>query len=559
MLVKSDLNGQDPRRDRMVARLLEDGRIDQNLLRRAMGVCERTGLPVEAALNQMGAIGDDALVDLYCEASGCARWSPEDEPSRFTRDDLPAAASFLQARRILPLRQDGHHLVVAVADPLDDEGLAGLAFASGAPLRILVARPADYRREAANLLEIGGENEIALDERKLSRDVQTVVDAGADSIAARLLTDVFEMAIARRASDIHFEPRRHDLRIRLRIDGQLLDHQLAAADLSAPLVSRLKVLAELDVGERRLPQDGRASFVIEGRPVDVRVSVLPAAFGETAVLRVLDRDGLVFDYPGLGFSPEQAAMLEAVSRVPHGLFLVTGPTGSGKTTTLYALLESLKDKPRKILSIEDPIEYHFRHVVQIQAAPQIGLGFATALRAFLRQDPDVILVGEIRDAETAEVAVQAALTGHLVLASLHANQALGVVPRLLDMGVEPYQLAAALRGALAQRLLRRLCADCAAPRPLSAVEATFAPGLHAVHEGRGCASCAHTGFKGRIAVAEGFLCDAPLSAAIANRADAGALEAHARRGGLRSLHEDALGKAGLGQTSLSDVMALGRT
>ncbi|PVM88820.1 secretion system protein E [Caulobacter endophyticus] len=542
----------------MIARLLHEERIDQNLLRRAAGVCERTGLPIEAALNQMGAISDETLVDLYCEASGCLRWSPQDEPGRFTAGDLPAAISFLQARRILPLRLDGEHLVVAAADPLDDEGLAGLAFSSGAPLRILVARPADYRREASNLFEADAEDEIALDERKLSKDVQAIADAGADSIAARILKDIVEMAVARRASDVHFEPRRHDLRIRLRIDGQLVEHQLAASDLSAPLVSRLKVLADLDVGERRLPQDGRASFVVEGRPVDVRVSVLPAAFGETAVLRILDRDGLVFDYPSLGFSPSQVALLESVAHSPHGLFLVTGPTGSGKTTTLYALLETLRQTPRKILSIEDPIEYHFRHVVQVQAAPQIGLSFASALRAFLRQDPDVILVGEIRDAETAEVAVQAALTGHLVLASLHANHALGVVPRLLDMGVEPYQLAAALRGAMAQRLVRRLCPDCAARRPLTAAEAAFAPSLHDVHEGSGCANCGHAGFKGRIAVAEGFVCDEGLAAAIAARVGSSELQAHAQRGGLGSLHADALEKVRLGQTSLRDVMALGR-
>jgi type II secretory ATPase GspE/PulE/Tfp pilus assembly ATPase PilB-like protein len=338
----------------------------------------------------------------------------------------------------------------------------------------------------------------------------------------------------------------------MRVDGQLLDHQDVSADFAASVVSRIKVLANLDLGERRLPQDGRASFVVAGRRIDVRVATLPSAFGEAATLRILDRSGVDFSFEGLGFSSAPRALLARMADVPHGLFLVTGPTGSGKTTTLYGLLDQMAGRKRKILSIEDPIEYHFDHVVQTQAAPQIGLTFASALRAFLRQDPDVILVGEIRDEETAQVAVQAALTGHLVLASLHANRALGVTPRLLDMGVEPYQLAAGLRGALAQRLVRRLCPACRAPRAATAAEQGFLARDEVkaarVFDPVGCPACDLRGFRGRLAVSEGFAVEPDLSAAIAARAPQETLERLAGLRGGNTLRADGCRKAAEGLT-----------
>jgi type II secretory ATPase GspE/PulE/Tfp pilus assembly ATPase PilB-like protein len=340
-----------------------------------------------------------------------------------------------------------------------------------------------------------------------------------------------------------------------------LDHQDVSADFAASVVSRIKVLANLDLGERRLPQDGRASFVVAGRRIDVRVATLPSAFGEAATLRILDRSGMDFSFAGLGFSPAPRALLARMADAPHGLFLVTGPTGSGKTTTLYGLLDQMAGQRRKILSIEDPIEYHFAHVVQTQAAPQIGLTFASALRAFLRQDPDVILVGEIRDEETAQVAVQAALTGHLVLASLHANRALGVLPRLLDMGVEPYQLAASLRGALAQRLVRRLCPACRAPRAPTLAEQAFLARDEVVaarvFEPVGCLACDLRGFRGRLAISEGFAVEPDLSAAIAAHAPQERLERLADLQGGNIMRADGCRKAAEGLTTVSEIMALG--
>jgi len=548
----------DGRREALLAWLLDEGVVDANLMARARSVAERTRQPVELSLNQLGAISDALLAEAYARVSGCRVWAPDAEPVDPHLDLGAASADFLRLHRLLPVRQAADRLVVAAVNPLDDQGLAGLAFATGADLEIRVARAGDYRDWAATAAD---PDVTPQDERRLLADVQAIADSSAESAGARLLASVFEAAVTRGASDIHFEPRRHDLRVRLRVDGQLLDHQDVSADFSPSVVSRIKVLANLDLGERRLPQDGRASFVVAGRRIDVRVATLPSAFGEAATLRLLDRAGMDFSFAGLGFAPERRDLLASMAAAPHGLFLVTGPTGSGKTTTLYGLLDQMADQNRKILSIEDPIEYHFAHVVQTQAAPQIGLTFASALRAFLRQDPDVILVGEIRDEETAQVAIQAALTGHLVLASLHANRALGVIPRLLDMGVEPYQLAAGLRGALAQRLVRKLCPACRAPRAPTLAEQSFLArdGVETqrVFEPVGCPACDLRGFRGRLAVSEGFAIEAALSAAIAAGAPQDTLEALAGLGGDNTMHADGGRKAREGLTSVSEVMALG--
>ena len=547
------------RRAAVVDALLEAGLVDIGALARARSVAGRLGQPVEQTLNQMGVVSDEDVAKAYAEVCGCRRWDPRSQPPSLRPGDLSVTIDYLRQKRLLPVAKTETRLAVAACDPLDDEALAALVFASGLTIDILVALPQDWRR---GFEEIYGAPELvaAQDERKFDRDLQFVADSGSESESARLLTSVFEMAQARGASDIHFEPRRHDLCIRLRIDGQLTELQRVSVDLAAPMVSRFKVLSNLDLGERRLPQDGRSTFVVAGRPIDVRVSTLPSAFGETAVLRLLDRSVAGFDFAALGFPPRLVTLLGRVASAPHGIFLVSGPTGSGKTTTLYALLNSMADARKKILSIEDPIEYHFDHVVQTQAAPGIGLTFATALRSFLRQDPDVILVGEIRDAETAQVAVQAAMTGHLVLASLHANDALGVVPRLLNMGVEPYQLAAALLGSVAHRLVRKLCPTCWVERDLTSVESAFlssvaAPAVKRTFMAAGCKECCGSGFRGGAGIAEGFLGDAPLSAAVAQNATSDQLAALARRQGLVPMVDDGCAKAGQGTTTLSEIMA----
>jgi len=544
------------RRQRLVEALQDRGLVEAGAMTRAAQVAVRTGQPVEQVLNQLGALSDDDLAKAYVEASDCPLWDSRTEPVLLDAKDLKVSVEYLRRHRVIPLRREGAALVCAVCDPLDDQALSGLKFALGGEIDIRVARPGDWSRAFSAGFETAASGVVQRDDRRLEREVDQVADSGGDGAGARLVASVFEAAIDAGASDIHFEPRRHDLRIRLRIDGRLVEHRIASADLAAAAVSRIKVIANLNLGERRIPQDGRTSFVVRGRSVDVRVATSPSVFGEAAVLRILDRAAVQLDLERLGLGEEVVATLRQAVRSPHGLFLITGPTGSGKTTTLYALLQSFADSPRKILSVEDPVEYFFDHVSQTQIAPAAGLTFASALRSFLRQDPDVILVGEIRDPETAAVAVQAAMTGHFVLASVHANDAVAAIPRLLDMGVEPYQLAAAFRGAAAQRLVRRLCLSCRTPRRADAADQRLArslgvPAPARVFEGAGCDQCGGSGFRGRTAIAEAFLANETLLRGIAERSP---LQSLAQIASVTTMIEDGHAKALTGETTLEEVL-----
>lgn len=547
-------------REAVLDHLRDRGRIDEAALGRAELVASRTHQPIEQVLNQLGALSDDDLTDAYAHVSGCAVWAPHDLPPSLNRFDLGVPEDFLRRARILPLNRDAKTLVCAVADPLDEQALASLVFAVGGNVRALVARPADLTRAFDAEMGSPAVQAAAPDERRLARELDQVADSGGAGAGARLVAGAFEAAVAAGASDIHFEPRRHDFRIRLRIDGQLIDHRIVSADLAPPAVSRIKVIANLNLGERRLPQDGRTTFVVQGRSIDVRVATAPTVFGESAVLRLLDRANLQLDIDALGFGPRDADVLHRASRSPHGLFLMTGPTGSGKTTTLYALLQTFAGSSRKVLSVEDPVEYHFDHVAQTQVAPNIGLTFASTLRSFLRQDPDVILVGEIRDPETASVALQAAMTGHFVLASVHANEAMGVAPRLLDMGIEPYQLAAALRGAAAQRLVRKLCPACLTTTSTTDHQRRFAaeagvalPDTMAAPVG--CATCKGLGFRGRIAMGEAFLATEAILRGVTERRPASELVALAAGDGFTTMAQDGCAKAIAGITTVDEVMA----
>jgi type II secretory ATPase GspE/PulE/Tfp pilus assembly ATPase PilB-like protein len=547
-------------RSRLIEDLIERGLVETAAIARAELVAVRTRQPVEQVLNQLGVLSDEDLTHAYAQAAGCDIWEPRLQPASVEIAGLGVTADFLRRARLLPLDATGSALVCAACDPLDDEALAGLVFAAGRPVSVLAARPAEWRRAFDE--RYGAETTApsqALDERRLAREIDQVSDGAVEGGGARLVAEAFEEAIALGASDIHFEPRRHDLCVRLRVDGRMIDYRVVAADLAAPAVSRIKVIANLNLGERRLPQDGRTSFVIGGKSVDVRVATAPTVFGESAVLRILDRSAVPLELGGLGLAENVTEVLRRAGRTPHGIFLVTGPTGSGKTTTLYALLETFTGSPKKVLSVEDPVEYHFEHVSQTQVAPQLGLTFAAALRSFLRQDPDVILVGEIRDPETAAVAIQAAMTGHLVLASIHANDALAVLPRLLDMGVEPYQLAAAFRGAVAQRLVRRLCAHCRQAAALTEAELAFVADQNLaapmrVFHARGCSACKGVGFRGRVPIAEAFLTNDALLRAVADRQSAAEIGRLARQLGLASMAADGLDKAIRGETTLEEVM-----
>lgn len=547
------------RRQAVLSRLRDEGLVDDSAIARAELVAGRTGQPVEQVLNQLGSLSDDDLVETYAHVCGCGVWEPALKPAEVDAASVGASADFLRRTRMLPVAVNGKTLVCAACDPLDDEALAGLVFATGLDISILASRPGDWQRAFDRAFSAPTPTRATPDERKLAREIDLVSDRSSEGAGARLVAAAFEAAIAAKASDIHFEPTRNDLRIRLRVDGRLIDHQVVSADLAAPAVSRVKVIANLNLGERRLPQDGRTTFVVQGKQVDVRVATSPTVFGESAVLRILDRSAVPLDLTALGLSDHVTTVLRRAAKAAHGLFLVTGPTGSGKTTTLYALLETFRGSGKKVLSVEDPVEYHFEHVSQTQVATQVGLTFAAALRSFLRQDPDVILVGEIRDPETAAVAVQAAMTGHLVLASVHANDALAVLPRLRDIGVEPYQIAAGFRGAVAQRLVRRLCPRCATTEAPTEAENLFAaalgrePPLSLAHP-VGCVSCKSTGFRGRIPIGEAFLASDDLLRALAERAPAEAVTEISRHAGLVTMAADGYDKALAGLTTIEEVV-----
>lgn len=546
-------------RSAVIAHLLATGRISREAVGRAEAVADRTTQPVERVLNQLGQLSDDDLAAAYAEVTGLALWDPSVAPD-VDPLDLGLGPEFLRRVRVVPLRLDGERLLVAAVDPFDDEMRAGLSFATGRDIAFCIARPADWRR----VVDTGGDDIRAdgfLDERRVERDLAFVEDLGAEGQAVELVTQAFAAAVERGASDIHFEPRRNDLKVRLRVDGRLTDFATVSADLTGPCVSRIKVLSHLNVGERRLPQDGRASFINAGRAVDIRVATSPTVFGESATLRLLDRASAPQDIAALALPDGIRALLDKVLHTPHGLFLVTGPTGSGKTTTLYALLNAFQGSGKKILSVEDPVERHFEHVSQTQVQAGIGLTFAACLRSFLRHDPDVILVGEIRDSETAAVAVQAAMTGHLVLASVHANTALAAVPRLIDMGIAPYQLTAALKGVMAQRLVRRLCPHCRIEAPagpsFTAFAARFGTSARTEPRAVGCARCRGQGFSGRIALAEGLWADDDFLAIVGRGGAMDALTKHARSRGFVAMPEAGLHQVVAGQTTFEEVQSLG--
>jgi type II secretion system protein E len=374
----------------------------------------------------------------------------------------------------------------------------------------------------------------------------------------RLVNLLIDGALAADASDIHIEPFEDTLRVRYRIDGLLFDQEAPPRRLQAALTSRIKIMAEMNIAERRLPQDGRIRVTGQGgRRVDIRVSTVPTIHGESIVMRLLDRSSVFLPFDRLGFAPATAAAFEALIHRPHGILLVTGPTGSGKTTTLYAALDKINRPDLKILTVEDPVEYQLKGVNQIPVRPKIGLSFAAGLRHIVRQDPNVIMVGEIRDLETAEIAIQASLTGHLVFSTLHTNDAPGAVTRLQDLGCEPYLVSSVLSGVLAQRLVRRTCAACRVPdhpdpAELLAIGVTEAPDVE-LFRGKGCEECRGTGYRGRIGIYELFRITEEARSLIVRRAPAGEIRRHAVDEGMVSLREDAWAKACTGLTTVAEI------
>jgi general secretion pathway protein E len=526
----------------------------------------REGRTLGEALAEAGATEPVAFARALATAAGLPFAAA---PPRLPPPELVAPLPMPFARRhlVLPIARDAAGLEVAVADPAALDALDDLRFLYRAPVRPLVV-PAPVLREAITRAYDAGARSAAdtmqaIEGERLDLlateldEPPDLLEAGDEAPVIRLVNALLFQAVKDGASDVHLEPYERALVVRFRIDGVLAEVLRPPARMHPALCSRMKIMAGLDIAERRLPQDGRIAVRVAGRDVDVRVSLVPTAFGERVVLRLLDRAATLLDLGDLGLAPAIAAALEDLLARSHGILLVTGPTGSGKTTTLYAALRRLATGERNIMTIEDPVEYQLPGIAQMPVNPRIGVTFAAGLRSVLRQDPDVILVGEIRDRETVEIAMQAALTGHLVFATLHTTDGPRTVTRLLDMGVEPFLVSSSVLAVLAQRLVRRVCPDCARDEaPTAAEREALGVRTPAVlrHAGRGCPACRGTGHRGRVAIHELLPVDDTVRALVMARADAAAIRRHVVARGAPTLRDDGFAKAIAGTTTVAEVL-----
>jgi len=536
--------------------LLDRGLISADALARAQSIEADSDEELATILTRLGIVSEQALAALYGELTRLSPVGPEDWPA--AGPAIPAeqvSVAYLREHLVLPLRQENGRLIVATADPLNSSAAQALGQLAGLEVACRIA-PRGEIEAAIDRLYGAGRSEDVLGRDADEDDLERLRDLVSDAPVIRAVNRLIADAVDQRASDIHLEPTEDRLAVRYRIDGVLVDQPALPPQMRAALVSRIKVMAELNIAERRLPQDGRLRVAVRGHEIDLRVAIAPSIHGQTVVLRILDKSGMALDFGALGFSDALAQRMQETLARPHGIMLVTGPTGSGKTTTLYAALATINSGTRKILTVEDPIEYRLPGIVQTQVNPAIGLDFAAALRSFLRQDPDVMMVGEIRDLETAQIAIQAALTGHGLLSTLHTNTAAGAITRLLDMQVEPFLLASTLNAVIAQRLVRRLCPHCRVPHPPGPGQrAALGCSADAVFwRGAGCAECGHTGFKGRIALVEFLAVDEGIAEMILERADAREIARRAAPGQLYTMMQDGLVKAGAGLTTVDEVL-----
>jgi general secretion pathway protein E len=469
---------------------------------------------------------------------------------------------FLRESMVYPFRAADGGVRLAVADPLDTAAIRAAEIVFGGSVELVIASFEDIatvleRLDSGDVTELAARDGAGSDE-----DIDNLRDLASGAPVVRAFNDLLERALELRASDIHVEPFRNGLVVRLRVDGVLRSMPTPAGIMPQALVSRIKILSGLNIAERRLPQDGAARLRVGRSELDVRVATMPTQHGESAVVRLLPRDRGLLELSKLGPSSRDEATLRKLLALPHGMIVVTGPTGSGKTTTLATMLSMLNETTRKILTVEDPVEYEIAGINQSQIKPAIGLTFATALRAFVRQDPDVIMVGEVRDPETAHIAIHAALTGHLVLTTLHTETAAAAVPRLLDLGVEGYLLKSTLRAVIAQRLVRLLCERCKTKRQLSERDLALDPrygmvGFAAgdtVHEAHGCERCGNTGYRGRVGIFEVLEVVGDVQNLVGSHSDASTLDSAAVRGGMTTMLDDAVAKCRDGLTTVPEML-----
>ncbi|MDM4767538.1 type II/IV secretion system protein [Pelomonas sp. SE-A7] len=560
-----DEAGMERRPRRLGELLLDRGLLRSSDLDAALGYQAAHGGRIGAVLLRMGAVTADSLYPVLAEQLGMPllRGAQLDEAAvRAALAELGAPGQRLLAAGVLPWREaDGRWQIVSADPLLADlrESVAALDSLEGADWQLMPE--ADLEQWSQRLAR----SELNLQ----SLDARALRELAEDAPVIALVNNLVAQAVEARASDIHLEPGEREFEVRLRIDGVLHLRQSLGMDRYPAVASRIKLIAGIDIAERRLPQDGRISMRAAGAEIDVRVSSIPAVYGESIVMRLLPKRRDDLSLERLGMRPTQLGMFKRWLGIPNGLVLVTGPTGSGKSTTLYSALAATNDQTRKIVTVEDPVEFRLPHVIQVQTQAEIGYTFARALRAFLRHDPDVIMVGEIRDRETAEIAIQSALTGHLVLATLHTNDAPAAITRLVDMGVEPFLVAASLRAVMAQRLVRRLCDACAQPTTAPAALSDRSLQLSLVDAGSdglpvselprwrkpiGCPACEQTGFRGRVGIYEMLDLGPDLQHAIAQGEPIASIEAMANAQGRRSLAQEGVLKVVAGMSTLDEVL-----
>jgi general secretion pathway protein E len=561
-----------PARKRLGEILVERGKLDAAALERALRLQQESGEKIGALLVTLGLVAQRDVAEALSSQLGLPLLDAAGYPE-FPMLEERVSARFLREARALPVREDESELWLAMADPTDHYTIGAFEMVTGRSVRPIIAIPTELDAALERLYGTGksaqsqiiGDVEQRGDDMAFDADVQQLKDLAAEAPVIRLVSLLITNALETRASDIHIEPFENRLIVRYRIDGVLHEVESPPKRLSAAVISRVKIMANLDIAERRLPQDGRIRLRVQGKEIDLRVSTVPTMHGESVVMRILDKGGVALDFQRLGFEDDTLKIFLDVLLQPHGILLVTGPTGSGKTTTLYTALDRLNQPDVKILTVEDPVEYQMPGINQIQVKPQIDLTFANALRSIVRQDPDVIMIGEIRDLETAQIAVQSALTGHLVLSTVHTNDAPSTVNRLLDMGVEDYLLTSTVIGILAQRLVRTLCPNCKEPytalpelvEQMNLRKFSRERDITLWHP-RGCSQCANTGYMGRISVMEMLPMTDNLRSLVMKHATATELRAEAVRESMLTMYEDGVRKAMRGITTFEEVLRVTR-
>ena len=540
--------------------LVASGKLSARDLERALGAQQELGGMLGRVLVRLGLVSERDVAVALSEQLGIPFVEGESLPGLMP--DVPGLLpEFLLAYAVFPMRISDTWLDVAMAVPQDPFVIKALQLATGLKIRPYISTDTDIEKALSQPVEenLEADGDEAFNDGDSGDFVEHLKDLASEAPVIRLVNTIIGRVIELRASDIHLEPFDDGLHVRYRVDGVIHPGDLVPPRLSAAVSSRVKLLAHMDIAERRLPQDGRIKTRVKGRELDLRVSTVPTVHGESVVMRVLDRASVRLDLEKMGFEAATLARFNSLLAKPHGILLVTGPTGSGKTTTLYAALAKIDASEQKIITVEDPVEYQLEGINQIQVHAQINLTFANALRSILRQDPDIIMIGEMRDGETAQIAVQSALTGHLVLSTLHTNTAAGAVIRLQDMGIERYLITSAVNGVLAQRLVRTLCEHCKEPYVATAevgeksgLSRYIEPG-RAIYRAVGCEQCRRTGYRGRTGIHELLVLDETMRRAIIDGQDASALNAIAARGGMKSLHEDGLQKVAAGLTTLDEL------